>query len=51
MKVVVVDKVIVRENSARLISLFCFDKSVFIQAVTEGVLSKFELLRISVKKR
>lgn len=43
MKVVVLDKVIVREKSARLISLFCFNKSVFIQAIAEIVLSKFEL--------
>lgn len=51
MKVVILDKVIVREKSARLISLFCFVKSVFIQAITEIVLSKFELLRINWKKR
>lgn len=51
MKVVVLDKVIVREESARLIYLFCFGKSVFIQAITEIMLSKFELLRISEKKQ
>lgn len=51
MKVVILDKVIVREKSATLISLFCFGKSVFIQAITEIVLSKSELLRINWKKR
>lgn len=51
MKVIVLDKVIVREKSARLISPFCFGKSVFIQAITEIMLSKLELLRISGKKQ
>lgn len=52
MKMVILGKVIAREkSSARLIYLFRFGKSAFIQAISETVLSKFELLRIYWEKR
>lgn len=52
MKMVIPGKVIAREkSSARLIYLFCFGKSVFIQAISETVLSKFELLRFYWEKK
>lgn len=45
-KMVILGEVIAREkSSARLIYPFCFAKSVFVQAASETILSKFELLR------